>query len=257
MTTRLTQPKIRDRSQPENVGLPVGPSARPGKLYVYVHYGSGWYWSSKIVPGSDGVRYGWLPRPQCAMAHPGVNGVRDPGKGKPMTREHMSAMIGGLLSKGAKIIEPEDARLGPYQFYDQYYDTQDGGRWYIEPGQEFVVLPNGTVMSNADDVGPFVLEMHRYLRDEAPDLVHPLLREVYLSMMAMERDRLSRREQAAGVTPGLGYRVDAQIARIEAMEEDWARYEESLAARASAPPPVQSSKPLRVKRATRAEEAEP
>ena len=84
MTRRLTQPKTRDRSQPENVGLPVGPHFQPGKLYIFVHYENGWYWTDKPVPGSEGKRYGWLPRPQAAQAHPGVNGCKDPGRGKPM-----------------------------------------------------------------------------------------------------------------------------------------------------------------------------
>ncbi len=158
-------------------------------------------------------------------------------------------MIGSLIGQGAKIIEPEDARLGPYQYYDQYYETQEGGRAYIEPGQEYLVLRNGSVLSNSDEVGAATLEFHRYLRDDAPQLIHPLMREVYLTTMAMERERLSRVEQAAGVTPGLAYKVERQIKRIELMEQDWAAYESTLGADPVAVSPVKTDRKMRIKTA--------
>lgn len=231
---RINQPKTRDRSSAEASGLPVNPRTKVGRLYIYIHYEQGWYWTDK--EDADGNRYGWLPRPQQALAVPGVNGVQDPGGRRPVRKEHMSGLLSGLITKGAKILDPEDARLGDYQYYDRYYDTQDGGRWYIEPGQEATVLANGSILWNADDVIETTLAFHAYLRDNSSAVLHPLKREVWQGMMAREGERLSRYEQSAGVTPGLGYRVERQRKKIALMNEDYKKYEASLSAVSVAAP---------------------
>jgi len=223
---RLTQPNTRDRSTAEAVGLPASPRHKPGKLYIYVHFEQSWYWTE--AEGPDGERLGWLPRPSNVPAEPGVNGVQDPGGRKPVTIAHMAGLMASLTSKGAKLLMPEDVRLGDYQFYDRYYDIQGGGRWYVEPGQEATVLSNGTILWNSDDIIAHMTEFHRFLRDEAPSLIHPFRREIYQQMIGREQERLSRYVAAAGVTPGLGYRVERQQQKIELMAADFAAYEASL-----------------------------
>lgn len=232
---KLTQPTRRDRSQPEATGLPVGPRTKPGKLYVYIHYPQGWEFVDRPIPGGkDGEIYGWLPQPQKATAHPGVNGVKDPGRGNPMTRQHMASQMAGLAAKGARILEPDDPRLGPYRYYDAYYDTSNGGRWYVEPGEAFTVLPHGKILPNSDQVIDPFTEFRRYLRDEAPDMIHPLMREYYDQFIGRELERLARCEAAAGVTPGLAYKVERQQARIAAMTAAYDAYGASLQERAEA-----------------------
>lgn len=214
---RLTQPKRVDRSSPEATGLPTnGTTQKPAPPYVFFHLPQSWYWTEKL--DDDGKRYGWLPRPKKAPAVPGVNGVQDPGKG-PVQLAHMAPMFARIAAKGGRLIQSEDPRLGDYRGYDACYDTQDGRQWFVEPGQEAAVLPNGRILWNMDEGGKEAMRFHRFLK--STDLVYPLMREFYAGFMALERDTLSRLTQAAGVTPGLMYKVEAQEAKMKLMEEDF------------------------------------
>jgi hypothetical protein len=223
--TRLTQPKKRNRDNTQATGLPVGGRAnRPAHPYVYIHYAQSWSWVG--LSDEKGTRYGWLPRPKRIVGQPGCNGVTDPHGGE-VTIENMMPALNRHTAKGAKVIHPTDPLLGDYLYYDEFYDTQTGGKWFIEPGQEAVVLPTKEILWNSDDVIPAVMNFRRHLRDSG--LALPFLREFYLKQMATERQKLSRLYEVAGKNPGLQHRVEAQEGRIEMMEEDYKVYTGILA----------------------------
>lgn len=213
---RLTQPTKFDRSTPERQGLPTNERQKPAAPYVFFHLPQSWYWTEKV--DDDGKRYGWLPRPKKAIAQPGCNGVSDPGRNRPVLREHMEGLFARIHKKGGRLISSDDPRLGKYD-YDEAYDTQDGRKWFVEPGQEAMVLPDGRIMWNEEEGGKEAMRFHAHLR--STDLVFPLMREFFVAFMARERDTLSRLMQAAGVTPGLLYRVEAQELKMKLMEEDY------------------------------------
>lgn len=220
-TIRLSQPKKRDRTSTEVAGLPTDPRVnRPAPPYIYAHYPQSWYWCDAL--DDDGNRYGWLPRPKKIIARPGVNGVQDPGYGRQVEPEHLRTTIGGIMRKGGRVIVPEDPRLGSYMGFDEFYDCKDGRKWYVEPGQEALIMPGDRIKWNTDEVLPAVYAFHAALRDT--DLVFPLHREYFLEKMDIERKKLDIREQAAAATPGLAYRAEEQRKRIALMEEDFAAY---------------------------------
>lgn len=225
-TTRLTQPKKRERNLERPAGLPTSNTQKASPPFIYVHYPQSWEWVGTL--DSKGKRFGWLPRPKRIIAQPGCNGVTDPGMGNEVTFDNMRGTLNAAASKGAQIIYPSEPALGEYRDYDQYYDTLAGGKWYVEPGQEAVVLPTGQILWNNDDVIPAALEFRRHLRDHV--ITEPLMREFFLGKMAIEKQHLSRFIQMAGNNPGLQFKVDAQQAKIEQMEQDYESYTADLLA---------------------------
>lgn len=219
---RLTTPKKRQREATRSAGLPVNERTRGGHLYIYCHYPASWYYTDAIN-AKTGERYGWLPRPSKLVAVPGVNGCIDPGKGRPMERQHMQPMLASAMAKGGLVIDPTDRRLGPYMEYDQYLDTTQGGKFFIEPGQECTITPDGRVHWNEEAQIDNARQFHLYLRESA-GLVHPLIGEYVDAAVNLEREKLSRYIAAASVTPGLQWRVEKQEQLIERMIEDWERY---------------------------------
>jgi hypothetical protein len=229
MQRRFTQPQAQTHEQAAPEGLPVqrgGP--RPAETYIFVHYEQSWYHSMEVDPETK-QRYGWLPRPKRAIGKPGVNGVKDPGYAKPVRIQHMRGMLNGHAEAGARVLYPNDSALGRYMHYNKFYTTTTGGEWYVEPGQEALVTPNGSIMWNSDDVQPALLAFHAFLR--YTNLVHPFVREYFMQKMGVERNRLSRFEQAASANPSLNHKIDKQRAKIEAMQEDWAVYEREITRR--------------------------
>lgn len=232
--TRLNQPKKRQRDIEEAVGLPVSRVNKPAAPFIYAHYPQSWSWEGRT--DENGKRYGWLPRLKKITATPAANGVSDPGRGREVSISHMRKTLDGAVSKGGRIIYPSDERLADYQGYDTYYDTDTGGKWFVEPGQEATVLPTGQILWNSDDVIPAVLDFRRHIRDAG--LGYPLMREFFLAKMATERQKLSRAVEMAGRNPGLQHRVEAQEEKIKHMEADYLEYGKALAGE-------QESKPKR------------
>ena len=230
-TQRLTKPTREVYREDVPDGLPTGTRAnqRPHPFYIYVLYPKKWYWDS------DG---GWLPRPSKVMGVPGANGVHDPGykdgRQRPVRLEHMQGTLHGFVQKGATIIHPQDERLKtgrdeePWFSYNGYYETRDGGRWYVEPGQEATVAQDGTILWNGNTVGPVVRAFHLHLRDSG--IAPEFLREYYEIKMGWEQEKLQNAIAAAAKTPGLGYLVERQQERIDRMTADYEAYAEGRAA---------------------------
>ena len=124
----LTQPQKEKARIEKPAGLPV--TGRPPALkFVYCHYPQSW----AFVDG-----FGFLPNLAKIVAKPGVNGV--PASGD------LSRVLASVHAKGGTYIDPKDPRLGDYVDYVQYYETRNGGKWFVDFCTVATVLPTDEIL---------------------------------------------------------------------------------------------------------------
>ena len=112
----LSQPKTDVQAVQSRNGLPTHrPGQRARARFVYVVFPKSW----EYVAG-----FGFLPVMRSLTAKPGANGV--PASGS------LAKPIASAIQKGGTFIDPKDQRLGEYMDYVQFYDTQTGGKWYVD-----------------------------------------------------------------------------------------------------------------------------
>ncbi len=200
-TVRLTQPKREKAHVKEVHGLPIRRGTKPGKRFVYVHYPKSWEFVD--------MEYGFLPIPKKVVAVPGCNGV---GKNGDLT-----PVIIGVTQKGGTYINPTDSRLGEYEGYVQYYDCDNGAKWYCDFCSEATVLPDGQIIwsSRRDEWQNF----RATLRDAS--IVQPLIPEVYEMMLAKQVTRTERIGAKLNRNPHLQNKYDSEIQKLADMKEFW------------------------------------
>lgn len=215
---RFQQPKKQKANIEQPEGLPVPPE-RTAPMFVFVHYPTRWEW----VDGEDetGERYGWLPNPAKVLGVAGANGNTHRGYGHgPMRLEHMQQTLAVKQQQGGIVIWPHMEELGPFQGYDEYYDTRDGMKHFVEPGEEALVL-GGRVIWDHDGDGP--RQVRRAFQRQLATFLPPLVREIFRGFMNREETKLSHFVQVAANNPGLAHKVEKQEAKMAAMREDFER----------------------------------
>ncbi len=201
-TVRLTQPKREKAHVKEVHGLPIRRGVKPGKRFVYVHYSK----SCEFVSSE----WGFLPIPKKVIATPGCNGV---GKNGDLT-----PVIIGVSQKGGTYIDPTDSRLGEYEGYVQYYDCENGAKWYCDFCSEATVLPDGQIIwsSREDEWKGF----RKHLSSSG--ILNPLIPEVYEMLLAKQVTRTERIGSKVHRNPHLQVKYDAEMQKLEDMKKCWA-----------------------------------
>lgn len=198
---QLTQPKRDVQTVETRTGLPTH-KQRPQARFVYVVYPKSWEF--------DPV-HGFLPVLCRLTAKPGCNGVD--GRG------NLSRPIASAQTKGGTYIDPKDTRLGPYMDYVQYYDCDNGGRWYVDFCAKATVLTSGEIIWNNKESQTEFAEFRAHLRDSG--IVPALLPEIFEWLVRREEELANQLLNRSSAHPHLMKRYDAQIEKIEAMRAAW------------------------------------
>lgn len=221
----------RHRIDPTVDERPFIPKNKRAPRFAYVHYAHSWEYVAEVNP-ETGEQWGFLPKLKKVLAVPGANGVRDGNGG----RIDITPAITGHTQKGAKYIDPTDARLGDeYQFYVGYIETNDGGRHFTEPGEEMVMLPGGRALPNSDEVIPIRRAFEAHLRDTG--IVDPLLPEVKNLIVANARRMANRIGARLHKNPHLQEKYDGWLRIADEAEKAWPAYAEQFHATPSTPRP--------------------
>ena len=204
---RLTQPNKQSAAVVNNTGIPVPAGKQPSPKFVYVCYPRGW----DYVEG-----FGFLPILKRVLAKPGVNGVNSHGD--------MTKVLAGVVAKGGTVIQPSDHRLGEYQGYVQYYDTNDGRKWYCDFCATVTVLSDGGVfwgVTEKDARNKF----REYLRDN--NLVPPLVPEVFEVIMTLKERHLDRLGTGINGNPTRQFKYDEYSRALGNMRSWWSSHQET------------------------------
>lgn len=201
-TMRLTQPKREKAHVREVHGLPIRRGVKPGKRFVYVHYPKSWEFVD--------LSHGFLPIPKKVVAVPGCNGVGKSGD--------LTPVIIGVSQKGGTYIDPTDNRLGEYEGYVQYYDCDNGAKWYCDFCAEATVLPDGEIIWNSKD-GEWN-KFRAQIRDSG--IVQPLIYEIYQKLLSKQVTRTERIGAKLNRNPHLQDKYDNEVKKLEDMKACWA-----------------------------------
>jgi hypothetical protein len=201
-TVRLTQPKREKAHIKEVHGLPIRRGMTPGKRFVYVHYPKSWEFVDQ--------EWGFLPIPSKVVAVPGCNGVSRNGD--------LTPAIIGVSQKGGTYIDPTDARLGEYEGYVQYYDCDNGARWYCDFCSEATVLPDGQIIWSSRKEEWLGFKKHL----ATSGILAPLIPEVYEMLVARQVTRTERIGSKLHQNPHLKAKYDSEIQKLEDMKKCWA-----------------------------------
>tara|TARA_Y100001963_G_scaffold157330_1_gene253310 strand:+ start:869 stop:1564 length:696 start_codon:yes stop_codon:yes gene_type:complete len=199
---RLTQPTKEPAYVSRNEGIPLRPGQKPADRFVYAHYPTRWEFNEE---------HGFLPTLSKIPARPGVNGVSPRGD--------LTAVLVVIQQQGGKFIDPTDSRLGPFMDYVQYYTCENGAKWWVDSCMEATVLPGRKVMWKAKPGAWDAFRVH--LRDSG--VIDPLVPEIYEMMLEKQRNKLDRKAARSGLSPIYKAQYDAEVERLESMENTWLR----------------------------------
>ena len=177
------------------------PAKYANDRFVFVHYPYGWAWHDE---------HGFLPELNQIIAKPGVNGVGIDGR--------LNKAIAGAIQKGGTVINPEDARLGPWRRHVASYVTASGRKHYCFILQRYDILPGGRVVGREDAAG--YASFRAFVRDAG--IIAPLEEAVYDQMIEMERRGYDRAAARGADRPHMVMFATARKARMAAMEAAWA-----------------------------------
>jgi len=197
---RLSTPQIEQEVVTSRRGLPSNGRFVCQPRFVYAHYPTNWEYDDE---------FGFVPRLSKIIAKPGVNGVGTDGK--------LNRVLGWLSEQGGTFIDPKDTRLGEYQDYVRFYETDAGLKHYCDFADEATVLPNGTVLWNKKESAHAFRKFRAAIRDSG--IIEPMHEEVFVQVRMLEDRRANSLHGRAERNPHLLKRARAAEARLEAMDE--------------------------------------
>ena len=218
---RLTTPTAVPTAVDKPTGLPIRRGARAGLPFIYAVYPRGW----EYVEG-----FGFLPQMRKIIAKAGCNGVGSDGR--------LSKPIAAISEKGGTVIMPEDSRLGDYQHYVRAYDTEHGGKWFVDFCQTATVLPTGEILWGVTEPDAWN-NFRAHIRDSG--IIPPLLAEIYEVIVVSEKNQLDQLADTVHGNPRAQAKYDKLEKRVQAMQDYWAAEREKLIA-ATNPTPIKSKK---------------
>jgi hypothetical protein len=203
-TIHLSSPKTEEAVTNNKSGLPVGGKNRPALKFVYVHYPHAWSYEEG---------FGFLPLLSKIIAKAGVNGVSSKGS--------LTMTLAAVGQKGGTFIDPKDTRLGDHMNYVEYYDTQNGGKWYVDKGVKATILSTGAIYWNTKDMKDTFMEFRKGIRDSG--IIAPPLQEIYVSLVERQRAAIDQLYARLDRNPHLKTKVDKAEADLAGMEKAWAK----------------------------------
>ena len=198
---RLTAPAAVPTAIDKPTGLPVRRGVRPALPFVYVVYPRAWEYVED---------FGFLPCLRKIIAKPGCNGVGSDGR--------LSKTLASVQERGGAVVMPEDARLGEYQYYVRAYDTQRGGKWFVDFCQTATVLPTNEIIWGMTTPTAWD-EFRAHIRDSG--IVPSILAEVYESLVLSDKRKLDRLADKVHGNPRIKAKYDALEKKIENMQKTW------------------------------------
>ena len=210
---KLTSPTAVPTAVDKPTGLPVRRGVRPALPFVYAVYPRGWEFVED---------FGFLPQLRKIIAKPGCNGVGSDGR--------LSKPLASVVEKGGTVVSPEDSRLGDYQHYVRAYDTEFGGKWFVDFCQTATVLPTGEILWGVTTPTAWN-EFRAHIRDAG--IVPPMLAEIYESLMIFERMNLDQLADRVHGNPRAKMKYDALEKKIENMQKTWNAARAALIAEAA------------------------
>ena len=201
----LSQPKTDVQAVQSRNGLPTHrPGQRARARFVYVVFPKSW----EYVAG-----FGFLPVMRSLTAKPGANGV--PASGS------LAKPIASAIQKGGTFIDPKDQRLGEYMDYVQFYDTQTGGKWYVDFCSKVTVLSSGELIWNTKESVLEFAAFRRHIVDAG--IVPPMLPEIYDWLIARAESRATQLLTRADSSPHLLKKHDDASAIVQSMRDEWSK----------------------------------
>jgi hypothetical protein len=200
-TIHLTQPKRDVQTVETRSGLPVH-KQRPQARFVYVVFPKSWEYHDD---------HGFIPVMRRLVAKPGANGVDNRG--------NLNRPIASAIQKGGAYIDPKDTRLGPFMDYVQYYDTENGGRWYVDFCSKATVLASGEIIWNTRESGDEFARFRKHVADAG--IVPAMLPEVFEWIIIREEQKAQQLMHRSDSSPHLLAKYDKQCERIDRMRKTW------------------------------------
>tara|TARA_R110000850_G_scaffold10138_6_gene36558 strand:+ start:1801 stop:2487 length:687 start_codon:yes stop_codon:yes gene_type:complete len=207
---RLTTPTAVPTAVDKPSGLPVRRGVQPALPFVYAVYPRGWEFVED---------FGFLPQLRKIIAKPGCNGVGSDGR--------LSRPLSSVVEKGGTVVSPEDSRLGDYQHYVRAYDTEFGGKWFVDFCQTATVLPTGEILWGVTEPDAWN-KFRAHIRDSG--IVPPMLAEIYEALLVFERMNLDQLADSVHGNPRVQAKYDALENKIESMQKRWAAERAALIA---------------------------
>ena len=213
---QLTQPKRDVQTVETRRGLPTH-KKKPQPRFVYVVYPKSWEFHEEN---------GFLPVLCRLVAQPGCNGVN--------MRGSLAKPIASAQVKGGTYIDPKDTRLGPYTDYVQYYDTDNGGRWYVDFCAKATVLTSGEIIWNTKESTVEFDLFRKHLRDSG--IVPALLPEIFDWLVRREEQAAKALLSQAGRNPHTMQQYEKTIKKLEAMNKTYQKLQGKKAAAPASTP---------------------
>tara|TARA_R100000808_G_scaffold15104_1_gene35244 strand:- start:4159 stop:4851 length:693 start_codon:yes stop_codon:yes gene_type:complete len=201
-TIRLSTPQVEEEVVTARRGLPANGRFVCADRFVYTHYPTNWEYDDE---------HGFVPRLNKVMAKPGVNGV---GADRKLNRS-----LAWVSEQGGTFIDPKDTRLGEYQNYVRYYETESGQKHYCDFSDEATVLPNGKVLWNKSESAKAFRKFRAAIRDSG--IIEPMHEEVYVALKVKAERRANSLHGRADRNPHLLKKAQAAEARLEAMDQEF------------------------------------
>lgn len=201
----LSQPKTDVQAVQSRNGLPTHrPGQRPQARFVYVVFPKSW----EYVDG-----FGFLPVLRRLTAKPGANGV--PGSGS------LSKPVASAIQKGGTYIDPKDQRLGEYMDYVQYFDCQNGQKWYVDFCSKATVLTSGEIIWNTKESAIEFAKFRRHIVDAG--IIPAMLPEIFDWLISRAEGRAQQLLTRADASPHLLKRYESEAGIVQSMRDEWAK----------------------------------
>jgi hypothetical protein len=227
----LTDPKRQTRTFRDPSRLPLPSDKRAPPPFLYAHMDSDWEYHPE---------HGFLPQLKRYPIVPGLNGV-DEHSGD-------SSLRAGILAKGGIIIDRYDDRLlldgehtddesHTYYDYVRYFETEDGRRYHVEPGEVPTITGRRAIVWDKDAGRRGYAAFRKHLRDSG--IIDPITDPAWQDIRAHQTARIERLRDAVARNPHKAAALEAAEATLRAMTAEWERLTTE----------DEPARPVRVKRA--------
>lgn len=227
-TITLTDPKRQTRTFRDPSRLPLPADKRAPPPFLYAHMDSDWEFTEES---------GFLPRLTRYAVVPGLNGTDEHGND--------ASLRAGILSKGAILIDRYDERLlvegespddDSHQFYDyvRFFETEDGRKYHVEPGETPTITARRTIVWDKDAGRRGFEAFRKHILDAG--IVDPMTEPAWRDMEVQQEAVVERLRRSVAKNPHLTPRMEAAEKRLEAMRAEWLRLTTADAEEAPARP---------------------
>ena len=103
--------------------------------------------------------------------------------------------------------------------YVEYYDTQSGGKWYVDKGVKATILSTGAIYWNTKDMKETFMKFRKGIRESG--IIAPPLYEIYVSLVERQRAAIDMLYSRVDRNPHLLSKAKEAEAVLAGMEREW------------------------------------